>query len=312
MVICWNVLHNKGIEAMIDVSFGSFPYVSVIIPVYNNQSGIDTCIKALLEQTWPKNFYEIIVVDNGSVPPIQVNLPCEILNLVTCLTPGAYSARNTGIAKSRGKVFAFTDADCVPAADWIETGVSALNHVDGQCIIGGEVIFSLSQQPTTIERYQYLFGFMQRENIEKLGFAVTANLFVTRSQIEQVGLFDKRLFSGGDLEWCWRAKTFGFSVVFGPNVKVSTQPRRSLLSAIRQVRRVTGGRHALCGLKASHLDRSRIKPHRSGWTAIMRIFTNKELSSWNKGRVFVVALILKFSQVIERIRLYQGSIAERL
>ena len=40
--------------------------VSVIVPVFNDELGIKSTIDSLLDQDFPKNSYEIIVVDNGS------------------------------------------------------------------------------------------------------------------------------------------------------------------------------------------------------------------------------------------------------
>jgi len=47
------------------------PFVSVIIPVYNDPIRLKTCLQALEEQTYPQNAYEIIVVDNGSDESIE-------------------------------------------------------------------------------------------------------------------------------------------------------------------------------------------------------------------------------------------------
>ena len=56
----------------------STPFVSVIIPVYNDPIRLETCLQALEEQTYPKSSYEVIVVDNGSdesIEPIVVEFP---------------------------------------------------------------------------------------------------------------------------------------------------------------------------------------------------------------------------------------------
>jgi len=42
------------------------PFVSVIIPVYNDNSRLQTCLDALGHQTYPSDRLEVIVVDNGS------------------------------------------------------------------------------------------------------------------------------------------------------------------------------------------------------------------------------------------------------
>jgi len=49
----------------------STPFVSVIIPVYNDSIRLRTCLQALEEQTYPKSAYEVIVVDNGSDESIE-------------------------------------------------------------------------------------------------------------------------------------------------------------------------------------------------------------------------------------------------
>lgn len=135
--------------------------VTVIIPVYNDQAGIDACLAALSLQTWPRDRCEVIVIDNASNPPIRLNPAfADFARIVICSTPGAYAARNAGVAAARGEVLAFTDADCVPDRNWIAAGVAALEREAGLCIVGGEVSLSLSQRPSAIERYQYLTGFV--------------------------------------------------------------------------------------------------------------------------------------------------------
>ena len=44
----------------------STSFVSVIIPVYNDTERLKRCLGALENQTYPKNLYEVVVVDNGS------------------------------------------------------------------------------------------------------------------------------------------------------------------------------------------------------------------------------------------------------
>jgi cellulose synthase/poly-beta-1,6-N-acetylglucosamine synthase-like glycosyltransferase len=48
------------------------PLVSVIIPVYNDPTGIDACLAAFTVQTYPQDRYEVIVVDNVSKLPIRL------------------------------------------------------------------------------------------------------------------------------------------------------------------------------------------------------------------------------------------------
>ena len=287
-------------------------YVSVIVPVYNDQSGINACLVGLESQTLPKDRYEVIVVDNNSVPPIRIDpIFSDFSRLSIERKPGAYAARNAGIKISRGTILAFTDADCTPDPDWLEAGVRALNHGKRNYIIGGEIVFLPSKTPTAVECYQALSGFQQRENIEFLGFSATANIYVTRDQIMRIGFFDQTLLSGGDREWTWRTKSVGLAIRYASDVIVHTVPRRSLSSAIRQARRVAGGRYALHRMGLAHIRSSGLKPHRSGFLAVKWILTHPELSFWNRFKIFSVALMLKTVSVLETARLSFGGSPER-
>lgn len=287
-------------------------FVSVIVPVFNDQIGLDKCLGALAMQSWPHDRYEVIVVDNTSDPPLVIDATHSgIVRLIHCATPGSYAARNIGIKEARGNVLSFIDADCIPDTNWISAGVAALKNLDGCAIVGGEVEFVISREPTSVELYQYVCGFMQRENIKYQGFTGNGNLFVEKAQINKIGLYNENLLSGGDREWCWRARHCGVPVVYAPDARVTTTPRKSLAGAIRQARRVAGGRHVLRTMEQRHVNLSGIRPHREGWAAVKWILTHPYLTSLSRMRVFTVAIIIKISTLLESVRLALGQAPER-
>jgi cellulose synthase/poly-beta-1,6-N-acetylglucosamine synthase-like glycosyltransferase len=288
------------------------PTVSVLIPVFNDQDGLDRCVAALARQSYPPDSLEVIIIDNGSVPAAHANASSiGSIRVISCRTPGSYAARNAGVGIASGEVLAFTDADCVPEKDWIAAGVNAIQRSAFRAVIGGEVSLALSTHPSATERYQYLTGFMQRENIELRGFSATANLFVGHSQMKRVGLFDEKLLSGGDREWCWRAQQAGYVLKYAPDVVVSTFARKSLISAIRQARRVAGGRSGLYDMQAAHVTSTGIEPHRTGLSAAKWILNHPELSTLSKLQVLCVACTLKLVSVIETFRLRISDKPER-
>src|ERR1041385_8126335 len=104
-------------------------FVSVIIPVWNDPERLTKCLDALRKQTYPAHSYEIIVVDNGSAVPVdRVVASYGHARVVHEQRVGSYAARNSGLKVARGQVIAFTDADCLPAPDWIEKGVAHLKR----------------------------------------------------------------------------------------------------------------------------------------------------------------------------------------
>src|SRR5690606_574318 len=100
---------------------------SVIVPVFNDQVGVTRCLFALAQPVVEHRLVEVVIVDNGSDPPIRLeHVDALRVILVRCNTPGSYAARNSGVAASSGRVLAFTDADCVPDSRWLELGGRAI------------------------------------------------------------------------------------------------------------------------------------------------------------------------------------------
>lgn len=287
------------------------PFVSVIVPAFQDQEGVLKCLGAIERQNYPKDYYEIVIVDNGSYPPIFLPETCSCrVALVRHTTAGSYAARNAGVVVARGDILAFTDADCVPDEDWIATGVAALQSCDVDSVIGGEVEFIPPANRTATVCYQLAVGFQQEENIRRKGFSVTANLFCTRTVYEKIGPFDEQLLSGGDLEWGCRAKEVGVKVVFEPILVVRTLPRMSLSSAICQARRVAGGRFQLVK-SAAGVPSEGLRPHRGIIASVWMLLRAPELSSIERLNVIAIAATIKLAGKFERIRLWFGGVPER-
>lgn len=286
--------------------------ISVLIPVFNDQTGVDACLQAIARQTYPVDAIEVIVVDNGSTPPLVLrqNYPFRT-HLVVCEAQGSYAARNAGVRVARGEILAFTDADCRPTPEWIVAGLAQLAIRGGMAVVGGNVCIDLPSRPTATALYQYAVGFGQTDNVCVKGFAATANLFCTREQFDLVGPFDERLLSGGDREWCWRAARHGISVAYGDDAVVLTAPRSSLGAAVRQARRVAAGRRGLRTLGLAHIGVGAVVRQRSPIQAVHWILTHPSLSYRDRLRVFGVALVIRAASALENVRLVLGARAER-
>ncbi len=93
---------------------------SVIVPSYNSSRTICRCLDALLRQDC-QEAYEILVADSsddGTAELIARRYPqVRLIRFPEKAFPG--KARNRGVREARGAILAFTDADCVPRADWL-------------------------------------------------------------------------------------------------------------------------------------------------------------------------------------------------
>lgn len=285
-------------------------YVSVIIPVFNDQQGLERCLYAVDKQVGvDPTKLEIIVVDNGSAPPIYIpNLSHAKVHLVTCLKPGSYAARNKGVYKAIGEVLAFIDADCIPSENWLSEGIKLLNS-HGDAIVAGDVVFIPSERPTGVEIYQLIVGFCQENNVKNKKFAATANLFVTKSVFQAVGEFDESLLSGGDLEWSRRAQSVGFSLRFNKLAKVYTEPRKSLKAALIQARRVAGGQFSLRQKKVGY--EVGFPPKLSLVGRISKIMLACDFSIASRFRALFAAICIMLFQKYEIVKIKLGGDFER-
>jgi glycosyltransferase involved in cell wall biosynthesis len=268
------------------------------------------CLAALERQNYPSGNFEVIVVDNGSIHPVTPYESSTLLTrLVRCNEPGSYAARNRGAHMAGGAVLAFTDADCVPAADWVSAGTAALLAGEELNIIGGEVIVTRPAVRNGTALYQHAIGFQQENNILRKRFTATANMFCTMEQFLKVGEFDETLLSGGDREWCWRAGERGYVIAYEPKAVVHTEPRTRLRDAVRQARRVAGGR-AYLGARGPS-TRSGLQRYRTIGQSIAWICSLPHHSVWERIRILTAATAIRISAGFESIRLRSGRAAER-
>ncbi len=216
--------------------------VSIVIPVRNGARTLPACLDAVARQEpIPDVTVELIVVDNGSSDASREFAESHpaVTRVITETRPGSYAARNAGLAVASGDVIAFTDADCVPAADWLRAGIEAL--AEGVDLVAGHVTPRLSHAPSVWERFDAGHHVDQRKYVELMGFGATANLFVRSIVLAGVGTFDGAMGSGGDRELCRRAVHAGFRLAYSPDAVVMHGSRRTARETWRLHRRLGAG-----------------------------------------------------------------------
>lgn len=226
---------------LINMSLTTQPFVSIIVPVYNGASVIRANIESLLNQTYPIDRYEIIIVDNGSTDETAA-IARSYPRVVVCeesTIQGSYAARNKALEIARGEIIAFTDVDCIAHQAWIEEGVRCLVEQNADAV-GGSIQFIFSDNPTASEQWDSLVSLNNEATIRNKGVAVTANLFVNKVLFGTIGAFRSDLRSGGDFEWTARATRSGHSLVYCDAAIVS-HPARGFVELMKKSRRVGSG-----------------------------------------------------------------------
>lgn len=222
------------------------PFVSVIIPVYNDLERLKTCLEALEEQTYPRNLYEVIVVNNDPSQNIEPHIVNSNNVRVICESHrSSYAARNKGILNAKGAVIAFTDSDCIPKSDWIEKGVTNLLNEPHCGLVAGriEVFCSDPENPTAIELYEKITAFKQKTYVERSKFGATANLFTFKNIIQKVGCFNDTLLSSGDFEWGNRIFEAGYKQIYADDTCVSHPALKTFGQRFRKRIRIIRGKY---------------------------------------------------------------------
>lgn len=218
------------------------PRVSVVIPVYNDPDGLRTCLKALEQQTYPSERFEVIVVDNASTEPL--NPVVDAFPAFTCVLEtkrGSYAARNRGINEADGDIIAFTDADCTPTPQWLSQGVNMILQRNADLVAGSIEFTFHDEHPNPWEFVDSSLYLQQKQNVSQLGAASTANLFVTHEALSHHGTFNDDLQSGGDFELTTRMTEAGATLLYAPGAVVRHPARSSFRQILKRDIRVQKG-----------------------------------------------------------------------
>ncbi|WP_040335490.1 glycosyltransferase, partial [Candidatus Magnetobacterium casense] len=195
--------------------------VSVIVPAYNAAATIGRCMDGLFGQTFDRNDYEVIVVDDGSedaTVEVMEGLPIKLYQQPN---RGPASARNLGARHASGDILLFTDSDCVCDQAWIQEMVRTLDCPD---VIAAKGVYRNAQRSLTSrfaqvefeERYELL------KNAQYIDMVDTYCAAIRRDVFEAIGGFDEGFpcANNEDTELSYRLSAAGYKMVFNPNAVV--------------------------------------------------------------------------------------------
>ena len=210
--------------------------VSVVIPSYNRPKALAKCLRALEMQETAFS-YEVIVIDDGSQPPLaeHINIsdfrfPLRILRQVN-QGPGA--ARNYGVHQAEGDIVLFTDDDCQPGKHWVQSMAEA---VKPQVMVGGFTqnalvsnSYSMASQWLIDALYTYFEG-------TRLFFLTSNNMACLKEDFLDLEGFDSVRFetsAGEDREFTTRWIYKGWKVTLNRHAHINHYHDQTLTSFCR-------------------------------------------------------------------------------
>ncbi|HEY9890020.1 MAG TPA: glycosyltransferase [Candidatus Obscuribacterales bacterium] len=203
------------------------PQFSIIIPTYNRPDRLTHCLQSLTQLDYPRDRFEVIVVDDGSATPLDaVVQPFEsvlTLRLLRQTNGGPASARNRGAAAAQGDYLVFTDDDCQPHGGWLTALAAAIAQAP-DALIGGHTCNALPHNPYSTAS-QLLIDYLYSYYNEARGaatFFASNNFAMPRDRYQKIGGFDTDfpLAAGEDREFCDRWRHYGYPLYYAPAAEI--------------------------------------------------------------------------------------------
>jgi len=203
-----------------------WPFFSIIIPTYNRPVQLINCLNALSRLDYPGDRFEVIVVDDSSETPVDTVVASFHnrldVTLATQLHAGVATARNYGASQSKGEFFAFTDDDCAPASNWLQTLAAHFDRAP-YCVVGGRTVNALPSNvysTTSQLLVNYLYSYYNVDR-NKARFFAGSNLAIPAKYFHAMGGFDTT-FTGAaeDREFSYRLRNHGYKMIYTPEVLV--------------------------------------------------------------------------------------------
>ena len=225
------------------------PLISFIIPVYNSSQYINKVVQSILNQQYPADRLEIILIDDHSkddslkkLQLLESNNPRSINVIAHQINKGLSSARNTGINNARGDILVFLDSDISLEQDFIPQVLKRFKDDKIKGIVGK----TLPGKDVNYDKFQkYLYEARRgARNLSSCGnvpyhhflYNITA---VRKGVVMETGEFDPGItkYGGEDTEYAYRmAQKYPEGLYCCPNIKGYHHHYRSLEDAIKLYR----------------------------------------------------------------------------
>ncbi len=226
------------------------PFVSVIVPCYNEEGTISLLLDALHRQTYPLDRMEVVIADGLSDDGTRAQIAAFVrdhpgLQVRVVDNPKRVipAALNRALEAARGEVIVRMDAHAVPACDYVVNCVSALRAGRGDNVGGvweivprketwiARAIARAAAHPLGVGDAFYRLGGSPRA-VDTVPFGA-----FFRSLVERIGYFDETLLTNEDYEFNTRVREAGGVVWLDPAIRSRYFARATLRDLARQYAR---------------------------------------------------------------------------
>lgn len=223
------------------------PFISALLVTRNEQDYIELALMSYINQTYPKNKYEIIVIDGGStdrtidiINELKKKYETDEFHISIYDNPNRILASgwNIGIQKAKGEYVIRIDAHAKAHEDFFEKSVETMMSVDATCVGGKLVTVTMDGNNETISKVlssPFGVGNSSFRVSDKPGFMDTAVYGLYKKSIfEEVGFFNEKFVRNQDLQMHSRIRKAGGKFYFNPEIQCEYYARNTTKKMMKQ------------------------------------------------------------------------------
>lgn len=220
----------------------TLPFISIIIPTKNEEKHISACIQSLEESDYPKDGFELIVIDGGSTDN-TINVIRKMqkkyanIRLICEKEANTSVGRNIGLKNATGELIINFSSHAIAEKNFIKVLSTKLHNSENDIAGVGCKDKIPPDQSSRVARCiesvtnTKLGGSLMHQQMEfhKEDFADSISFTAyKRNVLEKVGFFDPTIPSGDDAELNLRLKKAGYNLLYTPDTCVYRYKREKV------------------------------------------------------------------------------------
>ncbi len=244
-----NLYRHINKDDSTSLSLHEKPFVSIIVPCFNEEKVLKASLESLMKLTYPK--FEILVIDDGSsddtylmAKNMEFNHGDIRLKAYTKTNGGKANALNFGIQRARGELFLAVDADSKLSAESLELMVEYFEDEEIAAVAGSVYVTNTDNLWTKLQALEYIQGLNLVRNGQayfKLVNIIPGPIGMFRkAAVEKIGMYKDDTFAE-DCDLTLRLIEAGYKIDYEIDAISYTEAPESLLDLLKQRYRWTRG-----------------------------------------------------------------------
>lgn len=224
-----------------------YPFVSFLLVTRNEIKYIERALLSMIDQTYPHDLYEILVVDGRSddgtiekIKDLKKQHYNDALSIRVLDNPKRILASgwNIGIKEAKGEYVIRIDAHAQVPANFLESAVKAIMQTSAVCVGGKLKSVSLDGNDNIVSKVlssPFGVGNSSFRVSDIPGYVDTVVYGLYRKNVfDEIGYFDETLVRNQDIELHSRIKKAGYKFYFDPAIESTYYTRNTIKKMLKQ------------------------------------------------------------------------------